>query len=208
MAWYLQHNTMKSSESTLAWGICSPQSLHYGLVARKGRCPAALADGVAAVPSFTVMSSRMGLDYFGIFDGFFGAYSANHMAERLHVAVAKEVERELHAEAPRFLKFAGDVEGWWRTIVRAAFRVVDDEIIAMVGSNGVAVGAPAVVALVLEEYLVLANRGATCRAVIYRGQEVVRLSPADVMLSLFSLIYVCWLSKFQRLPSVVFRFPS
>ena len=111
----------------------------------------------------------------------------------LHVAVAKEIESELLAKAPRFLEFAGDVEGWWRTIVRAAFRVVDDELMAMVGSNGVAVGAPAVVVLALEEYLVLANRGATCRAVIYRGDEVLQLSP-QVMLSLFSLINLCMLA--------------
>ncbi|CAM0947583.1 unnamed protein product [Alopecurus aequalis] len=196
MSWHLK-NTVQSSQSMVAYGISSPLYLSYGLVAHKGRCPT-LVDGVAAVPSFTVMSPPMGLDYFGIFDGCFGAYSANHLVERLHIAIAKEIESELHAEAPRFLKAGGDVDGWWRMVVREAVHVVDDELIARVFGSGVAVGSPAVVALVMKEHLVLANRGAT-RAVIYRGEEAVQLTSQrspEVMLPLFSLILN--LSSFQK----------
>jgi hypothetical protein len=52
---------------------------------------------------------------------------------------------------------------------------VDDELAAKVKS-GVPVGSPAAFVLVTETYLVVANRGATCKAVIYRGEEAVELT--------------------------------
>jgi protein phosphatase 2C len=61
--------------STWTWNECPEFYLSYGIAALKGRCPA-LTDRVTAVPSFTRMSPPMGLDYFGVFDGFFGAGSA------------------------------------------------------------------------------------------------------------------------------------
>lgn len=176
-------------ESRLAGRTCPTMYLSYGIAALKGRSSARRTDGAAVVPSFTAMSPPMGLDYFGVFDGFFGAYSAKHLVERLHVAVAKGIERELLVATPRFQENGADMKGWWRTVVRDAFRVADDELLARV-QGGVAFGSPAVVALVLEDYLVLANRGAT-RAVIYRGDEAVQLTSerkSEVMLPLFSII--------------------
>ena len=163
--------------------------LLYGVAAIRGSCPA-FADGVAALRSFTALSPPMALDYLGVFDGFFGGHSAKYLVERLHVALAKEIESELHVKDPRFLEEGVDVEVWWRMIVREAFRVVDDELTRLITRlmMGMAVGCPAVVALILEEYLVLASRGAT-RAVIYRGEEALQLT-SQVLLPLSSLIYL------------------
>uniref|UniRef100_A0ACD5VEQ9 Uncharacterized protein n=1 Tax=Avena sativa TaxID=4498 RepID=A0ACD5VEQ9_AVESA len=163
-------------ESMVASDVCPKMYLSYGTATLAGRSPV-LADGVTAVPSFTTMSPPMGMDYFGVYDGSFGAYSAKHLEERLHVAVAMGIDDELVDKHPRFLQFPGDLEGWWRKTVIDAFRRVDDEMVARL-SGGMAVGCPAVLTLVLKDYLVLASRGATCKAVIYRGQEAVhQLTP-------------------------------
>uniref|UniRef100_A0ACD5VGK8 Uncharacterized protein n=1 Tax=Avena sativa TaxID=4498 RepID=A0ACD5VGK8_AVESA len=161
------------SSTMLATGICSQMQLPYGIASLKGRLPA-LTDAVGHVPSFSRLSPPMAMDFFGVFDGSFGAYSARHQAERLHVAVAQGIE-DLAAEAPRFLEFPQDVVGWWRKTILDAFRLVDDELVAG-AAGGVALGSPTVMALVLSDYLVVANRGATCGAVIYRGEEAVQLT--------------------------------
>jgi hypothetical protein len=179
--------------------------LSYGISALKGKCPA-LADGVTAVPSFTLlshMSQPIGLDYFGVYDGFFGAYSAKHFAERLHIAVAMGIHDELVDEPPRYRQHPDDLEGWWRKTVLDAFRLVDEELVARV-KTGIPVGCPAVFSLVLEKYIVLANRGAACKAVIYRGEEAVQLTSQrrpEVLFSNFSSV-----SRIQRLDLGTVRF--
>ncbi|XBI63223.1 hypothetical protein VPH35_043692 [Triticum aestivum] len=137
------------------------------------------ADDVPEEPVPTwgeLLSPPLGLDYFGVFDGILGAKFVEHMEERLHVAVAKEIERDLRADSRRA---RDNIEGWWRKIIEDAFRVVDNEVAAG-GRGGIhapaRVACGALVVLVLEDYLVLANRGAS-RAVIYRGLEAVPLTP-------------------------------
>ncbi|VAH74673.1 unnamed protein product [Triticum turgidum subsp. durum] len=162
-------------EPVPTWGECPQLYLSYSIATRNDRLPF-LKDAIAAVKSFTVLSPPLGLDFFGVFDGILGAKFVEHMEERLHVAIAKEIERDLRADSPRA---RGDIVGWWRVIIEEAFRVVDNEVVA--GGRG-GIDAPARVAsgalavLVLEDYFVLANRGAS-RAVIYRGSEAVPLTP-------------------------------
>ncbi|KAM3348130.1 hypothetical protein ACQJBY_021817 [Aegilops geniculata] len=157
------------------WGECPQMYLAYGAATRNDRLPM-LKDAVAAVKSFTALSPPMGLDFFGVFEGILGAMFSKHMEERLHVAVAEEIMRDLLAKAPRA---QNDVEGWWKTLIVDAFRQVDKEVLIGGGSGIDAparVGSGALVVLVLEDYFVLANRGAS-RAVIYRGYEAVPLTP-------------------------------
>ncbi|XP_044972267.1 protein phosphatase 2C 56-like [Hordeum vulgare subsp. vulgare] len=162
-------------EAVPMWGECPQMYLSYGVATRNDRLPM-LKDAIAAVKSFTVLSPPMGLDFFGVFDGILGAKFAEHMEERLHVALANDIERDLRAESPRP---RDDVESWWRATIVDAFRVVGSQAVAD-GGNGVdapaPVGSGALVALVLEDYFVLANRGVS-RAVIYRGYEAVPLTP-------------------------------
>ncbi|XBI16821.1 hypothetical protein VPH35_059010 [Triticum aestivum] len=158
------------------WGSCPALYVSYGLSALKGRQPE-LTGALAAVPSFTVLSPPMGLDYFGVFDGHSGAAVANYLTERLHGVIADQILRELVAEAPRFLHGPqGDVERWWRTAMADAFQTVDAELLEGAGGVDASVaGATALVALVLEEYVVLANCGVS-RAVISRGGEILQLT--------------------------------
>ncbi|KAI5005954.1 hypothetical protein ZWY2020_033197 [Hordeum vulgare] len=162
--------------SLLAWGACPALYVSYGLSAIKGRQPE-LMGALAAVPSFTVLSPPMGIDYFGVFDGHSGAEVANYLTERLHGAMSDQILRELLAEAPRFLHGSqGDVEGWWRAVMADAFQRVDAEVLQGLGGVDAAVaGATALVALVLEQYVVLANCGVS-RAVISRGGEILQLT--------------------------------
>ncbi|KAF7028771.1 hypothetical protein CFC21_040637 [Triticum aestivum] len=164
-----------AEEEVPTWGKCPQMYLSYGTATRNDRLPM-LKDAVAAVKSFTVLSPPMGLDFFGVFDGILGAMYAKHMGERLHVVVAEKIKRDLLAQAPRA---QNDVEGWWKTVIVDAVRVVDKEVLIGGGSGIDAparVGSGALVVLVLEDYFVLANRGAS-RAVIYRGYEAVPLTP-------------------------------
>uniref|UniRef100_A0ACD5VG11 Uncharacterized protein n=1 Tax=Avena sativa TaxID=4498 RepID=A0ACD5VG11_AVESA len=165
--------TAESMSSEPVWGECPQLYLSYGIASLQGTLPE-LTDALAAMPSFTTLSPPFGLDYFGVFDGHFGAAVANHLTERLHGAIAEQIEGELVSTAPRFLHGSrGDVRGWWRTALADAFRAVDEEVL-MSGPVTV-VGATALVALVLKEYLVLANCGVS-RAVISRGGEAVQLT--------------------------------
>ncbi|KAI4965241.1 hypothetical protein ZWY2020_054962 [Hordeum vulgare] len=136
--------------SLLAWGACPALYVSYGLSAIKGRQPE-LMGALAAVPSFTVLSPPMGIDYFGVFDGHSGAEVANYLTERLHGAMSDQILRELLAEV-----FALPPRG-------------------LGGVDAAVAGATALVALVLEQYVVLANCGVS-RAVISRGGEILQLT--------------------------------
>ncbi|KAM3348132.1 hypothetical protein ACQJBY_021819 [Aegilops geniculata] len=162
-------------EPVPTWGECPQLYLSYGIATRNDRLPF-LKDAIAAVKSFTVLSPPLGLDFFGVFDGILGAKFVEHMEERLHVAIAKQIERDLRADSPRA---RDNIEGWWRVIIEDAFRVVDNEVVAR-GRGGIdapaRIASGALVVLVLGDYFVVANRGAS-RAVIYRGLEAVPLTP-------------------------------
>lgn len=164
---------------SIALGTSPSMYLSYGVASLKGRRPE-LNDTVAAVPSFSAaLSPPLGLDYFAVFDGHEGAAVAKYLQKELDGAIAGLIEQELVGpEEPRFLKSVGVAEWWYKTI-QLAFLNVDE---TLVKGNVVAVdvvervGATALIALVLEEYMVLVNYGFS-RAVVSRGGEAVVLSP-------------------------------
>ncbi|KAL6627188.1 hypothetical protein ACP70R_030914 [Stipagrostis hirtigluma subsp. patula] len=164
-----------AASEPMSWGTSPPLYLSYGMVSLKGRRPA-LTDAVVAAPSFTALSPPMGLDYFAVFDGHSGAAVADYLRARLGAAIAEQIDGELRSATPRFSVLSHDVSAWWRTAIQGAFRAVDEEVVG-VGAAGDAatVGATALVALVLEQYVVLANCGVS-RAVISRGAEEMQLT--------------------------------
>ncbi|RLN22172.1 putative protein phosphatase 2C 8 [Panicum miliaceum] len=135
----------------LAWGGTAPALyLSYGMVSLRGRRPA-LTDAVAAARSFTALSPPLGLDYFAVLDGgHLGAAPA--IAERIEASCA--ARRSGSAGRRRAT-----------AVIREALRAVNGEVVA----SG---GATALVALVLEKYIVVANCGAgAAKAVLSRGGE-------------------------------------
>ncbi|KAL6850293.1 hypothetical protein ACP4OV_020920 [Aristida adscensionis] len=160
---------------SMAWGPSRTLYLSYGIAAIKGRRPA-LMDAVVAMPSFTFLSPELGLDYFAVLDGYYGEAAARHLQERLGAAIAGQILGELCTQGtPRYAAGPHDVPGWWTTTLRAALRAVHEEAVVSDG-GAVGDGATALVALVLEKYVVLANSGAS-KAVVSRGGEVLQLSP-------------------------------
>lgn len=178
---------MAMAPESLAWGESPVLYVSYGMVAEKGVRPS-LTSAVAAAPSFTVLSPPMGLDYFAVFDGGHhlraGAAAVERLRVRLAAAISERVSGELISDAPRW--FGGPaapapahaVVGWWRTVIKEAFRAVHGEAVASGGEDAAVLGATAfVVALVMEKYTVIASYG-DAKAVLCRGGEHVVLTPA------------------------------
>ncbi|KAL5568335.1 hypothetical protein UlMin_024910 [Ulmus minor] len=117
-----------------------------------------MEDAVRAELGFAV-KGREKFDFFGVYDGHGGSRVAKACRERLHEVVAME------------LKGVGELE--WEKVMDGCFGKMDDEV------NGDAaaktVGATALVALVAEEELVIANCG-DCRAVMSRDGVALALS--------------------------------
>jgi len=167
----------------LAWGTAPALYLSYGMASLRGRRPA-LTDAVAAARSFTALSPPLGLDYFAVIDGgHLGAAAAVRLRARLAAAIAERIDGELRGEVPLFGGASSrDVAGWWRTVIREAFRAVSGEVAASGGG-----GATALVALVLEKYIVVANCGVgASKAVLSRCGEHVELT-TDRRVKLFLL---------------------
>ncbi|KAJ1281980.1 hypothetical protein BS78_03G014700 [Paspalum vaginatum] len=166
-----------AAAESLAWGTSPVLYLSYGMVTSRGVRPAQTG-AVAAAPSFTVLSPPMGLDYFAVFDGHrhLGAATTAtagvRLLERLGDAIAGQVHGELLSANPRFAGMSHDVARWWRTVLQEAYHAVDVLVASSVGEG---VSATALVALVLENYVVVANSGGS-KAVLCRGGEHVELT--------------------------------
>ncbi|KAF8733591.1 hypothetical protein HU200_014897 [Digitaria exilis] len=172
------NNVPAAAPFSLVWGESPKLYLSYGTAALKGARPT-LTDAVAAMASFTALSPPMGLDYFAVFDARrLGAAVAEQLPAKLAGAIAEQVDDELTTENPRFVAAPHDMDGWWQTVVQKAFRAVLEEVAG--NGNGAGedalVAETAVVALVLEKYIVVASSGA-CKAVLCRGGEHVELAP-------------------------------
>ncbi|KAJ0241011.1 Protein phosphatase 2C 16 [Hirschfeldia incana] len=161
-----------------------------------------MEDAVAVLPHFLKLPIKMlmgdheGMSpslshltghFFGVYDGHGGYQVADYCRDRLHFALAEEIERIKDELCKRntgegrqvqwekvftscFLTVDGEVEG---RIGRAAGDGSEDMVLEAVASE--TVGSTAVVALVCSSHLVVSNCGDS-RAVLYRGKEAMPLS--------------------------------
>ncbi|KAK1576487.1 hypothetical protein Q3G72_014310 [Acer saccharum] len=178
----------------------------WGSVSICGRRPE-MEDAVAAVPRFMKIPIKMligdrvidgmsqslsGLNghFFGVYDGHGGSQVANYCSERIHFALAEEIEIIKNDLADGSTKESRQ-EQWEKTFT-SCFLKVDDEIGGNTGRSvgsddedaseatfeAVApetVGSTAVVALVCSSHIIVANCGDS-RAVLCRGKEPMALS--------------------------------
>ncbi|CAL9767726.1 unnamed protein product [Musa acuminata subsp. burmannicoides] len=145
------------------------QSLAHGSMSVLGR-RRDMEDAVTEVTGLAATAAGAGgYAYFAVYDGHGGAMVARACRDRLHVAVAEEVWRR---------RAAGEGEGpeMWRRALEAGFARVDAEVMeaARAMKKGM-VGSTAVVAVVAEKWIVVANCGDS-RAVLSRGGVAVPLS--------------------------------
>ncbi|KAL5814356.1 hypothetical protein ACOSQ3_025148 [Xanthoceras sorbifolium] len=138
----------------------------HGMVSVIGR-RRAMEDAVAVAVDGEIDS----YEFFAVYDGHGGVHAANMCRDRLHLIISKEVEER--RKTSRRCGGGGGEGGFefWGEVMAASFEKMDGEV-----SSGEAewaetvksVGSTAVVVMVGEEELVVANCGDS-RAVLYRG---------------------------------------
>ncbi|XP_041991928.1 protein phosphatase 2C 50-like [Salvia splendens] len=152
-----------------------------------------MEDAVSIVPNFVEIPLQMLVDrppdgltsrvthltghFFGVFDGHGGAKVADYCRDRIHSALAEEIEiisTELSDEGDR----RGPREELWTRVFTRCFHKVDDEVGGEGGRAPIAretVGSTAIVAIVCTSHIIVANCGDS-RAVLCRRREAVALS--------------------------------
>ncbi|KAK1301865.1 putative protein phosphatase 2C 8 [Acorus calamus] len=137
-----------------------------------------MEDAVAVRPALIGESQPAAevYDFFGVYDGHGGDMVARACRERLHVALATEVEKRRWCSSAAV---AAEEEEGWREAIGACFAKVDEEVL-LIGTTeeaaeGRTVGSTAVVAVVGARRIVVGNCGDS-RAVLSRGGAAVPLS--------------------------------
>ena len=107
-------------------------------------------------------------DFFRVYDGHGGCHVARACSERLHGILVEEGESN-GEELERLSEY-------WERVMEGCFAKMDEEVVG-VGGGGVGrtVGSTAVVVVVGEEELVVANCG-DCRAILISGGVALALS--------------------------------
>ncbi|VVA95088.1 unnamed protein product [Arabis nemorensis] len=141
-----------------------------------------MGDHEGMSPSLTHLTGH----FFGVYDGHGGYQVADYCRDRLHFALAEEIERIKDELCKRNTGEGRQVQ--WEKVFTSCFLTVDGEIggkisRAVVGSSdkvleavaSETVGSTAVVALVCSSHIVVSNCGDS-RAVLFRGKEAMPLS--------------------------------
>ncbi|CAN6444421.1 unnamed protein product [Victoria cruziana] len=146
----------------------------YGSVAVCGR-RREMEDAVAEVPGlFSDGPARF--DFFAVYDGHGGSQVAGLCRDLMHRVLVEVME-----ERDRWCEVGVSQEEWWCRLMRSCFSRVDAEVGRMmvapkdVGVSGMTSGSTALVALVGEHHIIVANCGDS-RAVLARTGSAVPLS--------------------------------
>ncbi|KAL7167853.1 hypothetical protein ACSBR2_038322 [Camellia fascicularis] len=152
------------------------------------RIPIEMLTGTQASNGMNQNISHVTAHFFGVYDGHGGCQVANYCRDRIHLALAEEIE--IANEDLRNGSFRNNCEEQWEKAFLNCFLKVDAEVGGFrVGSRGIAdasedclepiapdaVGSTAVVAIVCPTHLIVANCGDS-RAVLCRGKVPLPLS--------------------------------
>ncbi|MBA0789771.1 hypothetical protein Gohar_014460 [Gossypium harknessii] len=167
----------------------------WGFTSIRGRRPE-MEDAFVAIPRFLQVPSQIlkaesvtnGMNrdltahFYGVYDGHGGCQVANYCRERMHLALAEEIEK-----AKSCIR-EGNIRHDWQELWKKAFSNCFIKVDAEIGGvcNGVndtdnkpiapeTVGSTAVVAVVSPTHIIVANSGDS-RAVLYRGKHPMPLS--------------------------------
>ncbi|KAH6774180.1 hypothetical protein C2S52_002869 [Perilla frutescens var. hirtella] len=161
----------------------------WGFTSMRGGRPD-MEDAVSIIPNFMRIPLQMLVDrppdgltshvthlmghFFGVFDGHGGSQVANYCRDRVHSALAEEME----IISTNLNDGNRNRDELWTRAFTKCFHKVDDEIEGKGGLQPVAketVGSTAIVALVCTSHIIVANCGDS-RAVLCRGREAIALS--------------------------------
>lgn len=131
----------------------------YGVLSVIGRRKE-MEDAVRAELGFAARAGEE-YDFFAVYDGHGGSHVADACRERLHEVVAEGVEVEVNEKVD------------WEKLMEGCFSKMDEEVGYVASAR--TVGSTAVVAVVGEDEVVVANCG-DCRAVLSRAGVAVPLS--------------------------------
>ncbi|CAH8391815.1 unnamed protein product [Eruca vesicaria subsp. sativa] len=140
----------------------------YGVTSICGRRPE-MEDAVSTIPRFfqSPTNPQSTAHFFGVYDGHGGSQVANYCRERMHVALAEEIEKE------KPMLYDGDTwQEMWKRALFNSFLRVDSEIESVAPET---VGSTSVVAVVFPTHIFVANCGDS-RAVLCRGKTALPLS--------------------------------
>ncbi|KAF3571212.1 hypothetical protein F2Q69_00060997 [Brassica cretica] len=135
-----------------------------------------MEDAVRALPRFLKIPIKMlmeGDHFFGVYDGHGGLQVADYCHDRIHFALAEEIEWIKEWEKvffDCFLKIDDEVKG---KINRPVVGASDEMVLEAISPE--TVGSTAVVALVCSSHIIVSNCGDS-RAVLLRGKEAMPLS--------------------------------
>ncbi|KAJ7958388.1 Protein phosphatase 2C [Quillaja saponaria] len=164
----------------------------WGFTSICGRRPE-MEDAVATVPRFLKIPIQMligdrvidgmsmslthqTVHFFGVYDGHGGSQVANYCRDRIHLALAEEIEfvKEVLIDG----KIKDNCQDQWKKLFTNCFLRVDAEVGGKSSLDPVApetVGSTAVVAIICSSHIIVANCGDS-RAVLCRGKEPMALS--------------------------------
>ncbi|KAG2709625.1 hypothetical protein I3760_05G248200 [Carya illinoinensis] len=157
----------------------SPESFTtYGSVSLIGR-RREMEDAVRVELGFMKKSKiAVKYDFFGVYDGHGGPQVAKACEERLHGVLVEERDDHVQGHEDEGMDY-------WQRVMEACFGKMDEEV--RDNGFGRTVGSMAVVAVVGEEVVVVANCG-DCRAVMCSGGVALALS-TDHKVRTFSCLY-------------------
>ncbi|XP_050364443.1 protein phosphatase 2C 53-like [Argentina anserina] len=162
----------------------------WGFTSLCGRRPE-MEDALASVPQFLKIPIQMligdrvldgmskcinqTVHFFGVYDGHGGSQVANYCRDRMHLALAEEIEA---AQGLDHTSIKDNCQELWNKAFTNCFLKVDAEVGGKDGLDPIApetVGSTAVVSLICSSHIIVANSGDS-RAVLCRGKEPMALS--------------------------------
>ncbi|KAF7830440.1 protein phosphatase 2C 77 [Senna tora] len=164
----------------------------WGYISVCGRRPE-MEDAVATVPRFLKIPIQMligdrvidgmskcygqqTIHFFGVYDGHGGSQVADYCRDRIHLALAEEIENVKEGLINGSIK--ADCQDQWEKTFTNCFLKVDAEVGGNSNCEPIApetVGSTAVVAIICSSHIIVANCGDS-RAVLCRGKEPMALS--------------------------------
>ncbi|XP_057728571.1 protein phosphatase 2C 50-like [Arachis stenosperma] len=148
----------------------------FATVPRFMKIPIEMLIGDRVIDGLNKSLSQQTIHFFGVYDGHGGSQVANYCRERMHLALAEEIE--LVKEGLIVGSSKDDCQDQWKKAFTNCFLKVDAEVGGKVNNEPVApetVGSTAVVAAICSSHIIVSNCGDS-RAVLCRGKEPMALS--------------------------------